>query len=284
MPHYGYYLIQDVPETYWYKAYIKNGQLYLLVLNHEDANTTVSIPLTSTDNSVTVTNFTATVVDGVSTKQTVTGTNGVFTATIDPYGATLFKITTDTDLSSFESTVERPNVNAPSGYVGDATTISWDSVLNAEKYHISIYNKATDEEIYSGFTGTNNSYTITLPVGTYYTYVSAYDASENYSSSYAEFAVLDSDMYTESTVVKNGNVHTVNTTIHNILQQCRLIVVGYKDGAVVDIESRYYASQSETFTLEGDIDEIRVMTWNGLLSLVPVCETEILPASEWTIE
>lgn len=104
LAHSGLYLGAKVPDKYWYKAYVKDGQLYLLVLNHEEKEATpVSIPLTSYDGSVTIGDFTATVVDSDSTSQTVTG-SGVFEATIDPNAATLFKINTNADFSSLKGT------------------------------------------------------------------------------------------------------------------------------------------------------------------------------------
>lgn len=103
LPHWGYYLRTKTPDDYWYKAYVKNGELYMVVLNNRDAETPVSIPLTSYDGSVVIGDFTATVVDKVSPAQTVTG-NGVLEAVIEPFGATLFKITANADYSGLKAT------------------------------------------------------------------------------------------------------------------------------------------------------------------------------------
>ncbi len=95
LDNYMDFLHRLVPESYWYKAYIKNNQLYLLVLNHENEAVDVSIPLVSTDKSIAIGNFTATVVDGVSSANNVSG-NGTLETTIPAREAVLYKISPDT--------------------------------------------------------------------------------------------------------------------------------------------------------------------------------------------
>lgn len=92
LDNYMDFLTRLVPESYWYKAYIKNNQLYLLVLNHENEDVDVSIPLVSTDKSIAIGNFTATVVDGVSSAENVSG-NKTLETTIPAREAVLYKIT-----------------------------------------------------------------------------------------------------------------------------------------------------------------------------------------------
>ncbi|MBR2471400.1 MAG: S-layer homology domain-containing protein [Clostridia bacterium] len=87
----------EVEEDYWFKAYKKDGQLYMLVLNHENRETPVEIKLTSTDGSEAVGEFTATVADTFNEAHTVTG-NNVFKTTLAPRAAVLYKI--DGDVAS----------------------------------------------------------------------------------------------------------------------------------------------------------------------------------------
>lgn len=95
LDNYTDFLLRLVPESYWYKAFIKNNQLYLLVLNHENETVDVSIPLVSTDESIAIGNFTATVVDGVSTAENVSG-NGTLETSIPAREAVMYKITPET--------------------------------------------------------------------------------------------------------------------------------------------------------------------------------------------
>lgn len=95
LDNYADFLLWLVPESYWYKAYVKNNQLYLLVLNHENEAVDVSIPLVSTDGNIAIGNFTAAVVDGVSTAENVSG-NDTLETTIQAREAVLYKITPET--------------------------------------------------------------------------------------------------------------------------------------------------------------------------------------------
>ena len=95
LDNYMDFLNRLVPESYWYKAFIKNNQLYLLVLNHENEAVGVLIPLVSTDESIAIGNFTATVVDGVSTAENVSG-NGTLETSIPAREAVMYKITPET--------------------------------------------------------------------------------------------------------------------------------------------------------------------------------------------
>ncbi len=133
------------------------------------------------------------------------------------------------------------------------------------------------------YVGNSNTFSITLPVGDYYTYVSAFNYAGEYSPTYAEFKVLNLISYTESSVAQKEKVHTVETELHNI-SSGKIIVIGYKNGAVADLETRDYTQENETFVLEGDIDEIKIMVWDSLSGLVPVCEAEVITKSKWLIE
>ncbi len=88
----------------------------------------------------------------------------------------------------------------------------------------------------------------------------------------------------EAIVTKTNSSYKVETALQGIATGTKIIVIGYKNGAVVDIKSRDYTQKNETFVLEGDIDEIKVMVWDSLSGLMPICEAEIIPKSEWLIE
>ncbi|MBR2847197.1 MAG: carbohydrate binding domain-containing protein, partial [Clostridia bacterium] len=92
LDNYADFLTYQVPESYWYKAYYKNNDLYLLILNNENESVNVSIPLVSTDGNTTIGGFTAEVADSYSADNNVSG-NGTFATTIAARAATLFKIT-----------------------------------------------------------------------------------------------------------------------------------------------------------------------------------------------
>lgn len=88
----------------------------------------------------------------------------------------------------------------------------------------------------------------------------------------------------EAAVRKSGNTHTVETELQNIPETCEVMVMGYKNGRLIAFDSKNNVQQNESFTLTGDIDVIKVMAWDSLSSLSPLCEAAIIPASEWLRE
>ena len=90
-------------ETYWYRSWVKDGKLSLILLNQLDREgTTAEIDLTSADGKVKVGNFTAKVVNG-SDEKPVSGTDGKFTVQLAPGQTIKYTITVDCDLSGITS-------------------------------------------------------------------------------------------------------------------------------------------------------------------------------------
>ncbi len=90
-----------------------------------------------------------------------------------------------------------------------------------------------------------------------------------------------SDPYIESQVNASGSQFNVISNIYNIEGDYTIIVAGYNDNRLVDIVQ---TTQGVSATLNGDIDEIKVMVWDNLSRLVPLCDAEVIPSSEWQTE
>ena len=117
--------------------------------------------------------------------------------------------------------------------------------------------------------------------GIYYGSESLYTSNESVKL-YAQWKKLIP--YTDSIVTKNGSSCYVNVVPVNIEESCEVIVAAYKGGKFVTLTKVPYESEEINTTLSGDIDEIKVMVWNSLSGLKPLCEAEVIPSSEFIIE
>lgn len=87
----------DADAAVWYKVFVKGKDLYAVVINREDKENTVNIPLTSIDGTVTIGNFTAEA-DPISKIASFSG-KGTLTATLSAAQTVRFKLTVSEDLS-----------------------------------------------------------------------------------------------------------------------------------------------------------------------------------------
>ncbi len=90
--------------------------------------------------------------------------------------------------------------------------------------------------------------------------------------------------HTESTVTKSSAKLVIDTKVYNITAPYDILIVGYKDNRFVTMKRVPHDEQNSLYTLEGDIDEIKVMVWNSLSNLKPLCEAEEIPSSKWIME
>ena len=96
-----------------------------------------------------------------------------------------------------------------------------------------------------------------------------------------KFRLVLLEPQTETTVTKSDTL-TVSTNLINITSG-KIIVAGYKDNKVVDFAIKDYSVDKEIFVLNGNIDKVKVMVWDGLDSLKPLTETEVIPQSKWIL-
>jgi len=90
--------------------------------------------------------------------------------------------------------------------------------------------------------------------------------------------------HTESTVTKSGAKLIIDTKVYNITAPYDILIVGYKNNKFVSMKRVPHNEQNAPYTLEGDIDKIKVMVWNGMSSLAPLCTSEEIPSTKWTTE
>lgn len=90
-------------EDYWYRSWVKDGKLSLVLLNRKDKqNVEARVNLASADGSVKIGDFTATVVNGSDAKP-ISGKEGTFSVTLAPGQTILYTINVDKELSDIVS-------------------------------------------------------------------------------------------------------------------------------------------------------------------------------------
>ena len=90
--------------------------------------------------------------------------------------------------------------------------------------------------------------------------------------------------HTESTVTKLDAKLIIDTKVYNITAPYDILIVGYKNNKFVVMKRVPHNEQNSPYTLEGNVDEIKVMVWDGLSTLKPLCDAEEIPSSKWVIE
>ena len=87
--------------------------------------------------------------------------------------------------------------------------------------------------------------------------------------------------HTETVVTKSGAKVMVDMKAHNFIAPYDIFIAGYKGGRLVTVKKIAHNEQNSPYTLEGDIDEIKVMVWGGLSTLNPLCTVEVIPSADW---
>ncbi|MBE7025557.1 MAG: S-layer homology domain-containing protein [Ruminococcaceae bacterium] len=99
----------DEASPVWYKLFVKGSDIYAVLLNRENNENTVSIPLTSFDGSVTIGSFSAVAAD-VSGAPAISGA-GTLTATLSEAQVVRYKLTVSEDLSGLTTSKFRDIYN-----------------------------------------------------------------------------------------------------------------------------------------------------------------------------
>ena len=168
--------------------------------------------------------------------------------------------------------------------------ISWNDGKNATKYDICIRSLPTKNVVhYSSVNSSENSYTYNLPVGQYEVAVitvnsdfpTSLGVNYNYSD-YVEFEVKG-NITTESTVTKSGAKLIIDIKVHNFEEPYDIFIVGYKGNQFVTMKRVPYNELNSPYTLDGNIDKIKVMVWDSI-NFKPLCEAEAITEDEFLIE
>lgn len=159
---------------------------------------------------------------------------------------------------------------------------SWEPIDLATDYWVSIYSGS--EKIYNANVGNITSFKTSFNnCGNYAFCVSSGNGNGYSTSTRINYVVTDS-IVIDSKVTKSTNSYKIETILYNLEESCEVIVAAYKGGKFVTLTKVPYESEEINTTLSGDIDEIKVMVWNNLSELRPLCDAEVIPSSEFIIE
>ena len=105
------------------------------------------------------------------------------------------------------------------------------------------------------------------------------------NSDYVYFEVMDENKkFISSNVKKNDITHTIEVELHNITAPYDILIAGYKGNQFVTVKRVPHNKQNSPYTLEGDIDKIKVMVWDDLSTLKPLCKVEEITNNNFIIE
>lgn len=90
--------------------------------------------------------------------------------------------------------------------------------------------------------------------------------------------------HTESTVTKLGAKLIIDTKVYNITAPYDILIIGYKNNEFVVTKKISHDEQSSSYTLDGDIDKIKIMVWKDMKTIVPLCEAVEITSDEFITE
>lgn len=159
--------------------------------------------------------------------------------------------------------------------------ISWNKAKNANKYNVRISSKKGERFDYWNITG--NDFSTNLDAGDYEVYIDAandygYCGGEKVNFQVAPFS-------TASTVTKKGSTYTITlASMYTFDKPNQVLIAGYRRGRLITLKTVADSQGSSLCTLTGDLDEIKVMAWDGFGKLTPITAAETIPARDWVTE
>ena len=90
------------------------------------------------------------------------------------------------------------------------------------------------------------------------------------------YAVWKNQPSTKTTVIKKGNYSLVNIAISNLDENANVVLATYKNGILSDIQIEEYNGEDLSLATFLPYDTVKVMLWESMGSMMPLCGTEIL--------
>ena len=69
-------------------------------------------------------------------------------------------------------------------------------------------------------------------------------------------------------------VYQIDCRLQNGRETHQILAAGYKEGRLIALGMAVWNAQANRFTLEGDLDEIRLLVMDGAFSWMPLCEVQ----------
>ncbi len=158
---------------------------------------------------------------------------------------------------------------------------NWSKIDLATDYWVIIWKGDSQIESFS----TNNATEITRSFsdnGNYAILVCSMNSSGRSEYVMHQFSITEKSIISAETHVKNGN-YIINVQLYNFTSG-HIFIGGYKENRLIDMKKPLFNQEPVTTTFTGDIDKIKVMVWNNLSGLMPLCEAKVIPSSEFILE
>ncbi len=98
------------------------------------------------------------------------------------------------------------------------------------------------------------------------------------------YAVWKPVPYIEATVDVYAEYSLAFAEIHNAPSCCTLNTAAYKNGRLVSFESRVCGKDTEIFAITKDYDTVKIMLWDNLTDLTPLCDSCVYDAEQAFLE
>lgn len=173
----------------WYDSFVVNNDIYVTVLNRTASDKSVTIPLTSTNGKIVISNYTASVVNG-GELSAVTQNSGSFDIALTPYQAVMYKITPT--VAPDYSKLNDIALNGSFETLNNGTLSGWGFAMGASQSSSLISTGASDGQncIYlTGTAGARVDTTVTGEPG------KAYKLSLDYKADEDDAALITIDAY-----------------------------------------------------------------------------------------
>lgn len=90
--------------------------------------------------------------------------------------------------------------------------------------------------------------------------------------------------YTVSSIEKNNAQYMVHTNVYGIDTACTILIAGYKNERLVTLEKVPYTKNVEEFAVKEDVDTIKIMAWDKLVTVEPITKVEVLKVGNSVVE
>ncbi len=168
----------------------------------------------------------------------------------------------------------------------DKVSFNWNSVSSPSNYKIKVYSvEDLNNPIYVDDVSIDTtSYTLKLPTGNYIASVTAYNYYQGCQSNEVKFN-LTAPVSTK--VTKKDNTLTFTSILNVNEAENATVLLGLydKNNKMLNIVKDVYKNKVIfNIPYQKDIEYAKVMVWNNLSGLKPLCEAKVIPSSEFIVE
>lgn len=162
-------------------------------------------------------------------------------------------------------------------------TVTWAAGEHAQSYRVELLQEG--EVVYTADTDRLTHTFAVVPNGDYTARVAALPDPQGVYGEAFVFSVTDTDpqgkLQSEAEVERRENAIAVQVTMFYAEQPCFVLAAGYQEGRMVSIGLARSDPNGNLFLLDGDADEVRVLTVDSLTHMLPLCHLLHIPQTDF---